>query len=371
MRPASRRNMENSTWKEKAGSAGPEPQDSGSADAVETRDGHIGMFVQQNSPVNNELARNPSLNDLSGQNSTDRRYPILLTGVKVREKKGRMPAVVSMCSFSYNDSVKFDDYGAMGIEITGYDRRVYNAVGTLWMNRHKEVSPTEIFSVMNGYVKANPSSRQLKAIEGSLEKLNKVRFYIDITGEVNANLIKDRDVLVNAGILEGKKGKAKKAVIKDNLLNYRAGMAIGRQGKTYRSIELTSEPALLTYNRAKGTLLSIPMKYIGLAGTNMTEKAIAFQDYLLMRIIGYRNGRMQENKILYDTLYRNSGIGRPEHSRDFIRDRETVRKMLEEWKEKGLINGYEEIKEGRSFAGVVLDVDMPMETGGKRGKSGK
>lgn len=73
-----------------------------------------------------------------------------------------------------------------------------------------------------------------------------------------------------------------------------------------------------------------------------------------MRIFGFKNKKMRENKVLYDTLYRDSGQEKPEDSKGFIRDRETVAKMMEEWKEKGLITDFKEVKEGRSYTGIIF-----------------
>lgn len=371
MKPASRSNMARSIWKEEAHSADPKQQNSERIEAVQTSDGRIDTFVQQNSPVNNELIRNSTMNELYGQ-EINGQLTILPTEVTVRKKHGRITPVISMCSFSYDDDVDLEILNRNGrYKITGYDRRVYNAVGTLWLNGRRTISLTEIFVIMNGYAKANPSSRQLQAVEKSLMKLKSIKFYIDLTQEVKANIIKDKDVLVEAGILKSRTDKIKSAVIEDNMLHFRVGTITSEQGKVFKSIQIVGEPSLLTYNRAKGTLLSIPMEYIGLEDSNATEKTIAFQDYLLMRIIGYKNGKLRENKILYDTLYRDSGIERPELSKDFIRDRETVRKLLEEWKKKGLINGYDEVKEGRSYVGVVVYIDTVGEIEEKHGKSGE
>lgn len=90
-----------------------------------------------------------------------------------------------------------------------------------------------------------------------------------------------------------------------------------------------------------------------------------------MRIINYKNGELLENKILYDTLYRDSGIERPKLGKDFFRDRETVRKLLDGWKEKDLINGYDEVKKGRSYEGVIVYMDKVGEKEDKQEKDGK
>lgn len=188
---------------------------------------------------------------------------------------------------------------------------------------------------------------------------------------MKANIIKNKDILIKKGILANRKDNVKAAVIDDIMLHCKISTIKSEKGKVFKSVKIIEEPCLLTYNLAKGTLLSIPMKYIGLEGSNATEKTIAFQDYLLMRIINYKNGELLENKILYDTLYRDSGIERPKLGKDFFRDRETVRKLLDGWKEKDLINGYDEVKKGRSYEGVIVYMDKVGEKEDKQEKDGK
>lgn len=345
-----------SIWKEQTNSADIKQQSSEGIEVIEAESGRIDNFVQQNSPVNNELIRNATMNELYGT-EIDGQMQIIPTAVTVREKHGKMAPVYSLCSFSYDDSVDYEILNTKGrFKITGYDRRVYNALGTLWLNGRRTVSLTEIFEVMNGYARSNPSSKQLQAVEKSLNKLKSVRVYIDLTEEVKANMISDKEPLVEAGILKSKTDKIKSAVMEDNMVHFRVGTLESEQGKVFKSIQIVGEPCLLTYNRAKGTLLSIPMEYIGMKDSNATEKTIAFQDYLLMRIIGYSKGSLRENKILYNTLYRDSGVDRPTVPKDFARDRETVKRMMEEWKSKGLISDYYEVKEGRSYTGIVFKV---------------
>ena len=312
----------------------------------------IGRLIQQNSPVNNEMIRNAFLNDLY---SEDPDGQIQTFPTVVREKQGKAEQVISYVSFSYDDSVDLEILNRKGrFNITAYDRRVYNAVSTLFVNGRETVSLAEIFSVMTGYTRKNPSKSQVEAIERSLEKLRNIRVYIDLTEEVRHKLIEDKQPLIDAGILNDRSDRIKKAVIEDNMIHFRKGELVSEKGKVFKSVQIIGEPALLTYNRAKKTLITIPMEYIGLDGQNSTDKTIAFQDYMLMRIFGYKNGRMRENKILYETLYRDSGQEKPEDSKGFIRDRETVTKMLQEWKEKGLITDFAEIKEGRSYTGIIF-----------------
>ena len=162
--------------------------------------------------------------------------------------------------------------------------------------------------------------------------------YIDLTAEVKANIIKDKEALVKAGVLKSKTDKIKSAVIEDAMLHFRVGTITSEQGRVYKSIHIVDEPSLLTYNRAKGTLLTIPMAH------------------MLMRIISYKNGKMKENKILFATLYRDSGMEPPSDKKNQFRDREIIRRILDEWKEKGLIETYADVMSGRAYAGIQFQV---------------
>lgn len=98
-------------------------------------------------------------------------------------------------------------------------------------------------------------------------------------------------------------------------------------GKKFKLYEIKPEPVLLTYNRAKKTLITIPMKYIGLNNCNTSERLIAFQDYLLVRIMGFKNRKMRENKIKYNTIYRDSGVDVPSDKSNRKRDRAFIKKQ--------------------------------------------
>ena len=350
-------NKSKSIWREEQKETGLKSQNTGNGEVIEVDTGHIDNFVQQNSPVNNELIRNTTMNELYGT-EVDGQLRIMPTSVLVKGKTKKAEPVYSLCSFSYDETVDLERLNKKNKwKISGYDRRVYNAVGTLWLNGRKTVSLTEIFDIMNGYAKANPSSKQIEAVEKSLRKLEKINVFIDCTDEVKKHVIEHEDILIEAGYMR-KGDKLKKATIESKMLRFDVGKLVfeDKKGKEHelKSIKIIQEPSLLTYNRAKGTLISIPMEYIGLNDSNATEKTIAFQDYLLMRIISYKNKKMFENKVIYDTLYRDSGIERPVLSKDFIRDRETIARLMDEWKKKGLITGYEEVKEGRSYTGIIF-----------------
>lgn len=347
----------NFLWKEQSGTADIREKNSEKTELVEVSSRRLDSFIQQNSPVNNELVRNGVMNDML-HTDIDGQLSIIPTEVTTRAAHGKTSQVVTMCSFSYGEDVDQGIFEIRGAnKITAYDRRVYNAVSTLFFNGRNTVSLNEIYSVMTGYKRTNPTKNQLEAIERCLKKLSSVNVFIDITDEINSKIIEDKQPLIDAGILKDSKDKIKRATIEDKMIHIKVGTLESEKGKVFKSIQIVGEPTLLTYNRAKKTLITIPMEYIGLANTNATEKTIAFQDYLLMRIMSYKNGKLRENKVLYDTLYRDSGADKPEDKSNLKRDRQTIIKMMEEWKEAGLITSYQEFKKGASIVGIVFEVE--------------
>ena len=314
----------------------------------------IDKFIQQNSPVNNDLIRNDAVNDIF-HTDIDGNLSIIPTEVISRTKKGKTSQVITMCSFSYGEDVDQTVYELKGSNrITAYDLRVYNAICTLYLNKKTTVSLNEIYSVMTGYKKNNPNKNQITAIERCLKKLSSINVFIDITDEINSNLIEDKQPLIDAGILKNKNDKIKKVTIEQKMLSYALGIIESENGRIFKSIKILVEPTLLTYNRAKRTLITIPIEYVGLSNGNASERIIAFQDYLLIRIMSFKNGKMRENKILYNTLYRDSGVGVPKDKSNRKRDRATIKKMLAEWVSAGLLESFDETRKGNAIDGFTF-----------------
>ena len=333
-----------------------QPEDQPGKIIIETSERHLENFTLQNSPVNNELIRNTFMNNLF-RNDISGQIKMVPSEVTVRKQRGKAMSVYTLCSFMYADDMDYREINERGKnQITGYDRRVYNTIGTLWLENRRTLSLNEIYESMTGYVRRNPSSKQLQAIEKSLYKFAHIQMYLDMTEEVNANIIKDKMALKKAGILKNKDDKIQRATIEDAMLHFRVGTLVSEQGKVFKSIYLLEEPCLLTYNRLKGTLLSFPMSFIGLRNTNSTDRIISLQDYLIMRVVNYKNHKMREKKIMYETMYRDSGVGLPTTNKAFSRDRETIKRILDEWKEKGLIEGYSDLMSGRSYVGIQFYV---------------
>lgn len=321
-----------------------------------TTSNKIEKFVQQNSPVNNDLIRNDAVNDIF-HTDIDGNLSIIPSEVISRAKSGKSAQVITMCSFSYGEDADQTLFALKGAnKITAYDLRVYNSVCTLYFNGKTVFSFNEIYSVMTGYKKDNPNKKQIASIERCLKKLSSINVFLDITDEVNSHIIQDKQPLIDAGILKNNKDKIKKVTIEAKMISFSVGTIESENGKVFKSIKILVEPTLLTYNRAKKTLITIPMEYIGLTNSNASERIIAFQDYLLVRIMSFKNGKMLENKILYNTLYRDSGVDIPEDKSNRKRDRTTIKKMMDEWVSAGLLKSFCETKKGNTIDGIAFEI---------------
>lgn len=321
----------------------------------------------QNSPVNNELARNKALSDNLDPNS-DESYICVRSG-KNRDEHGDTSLVYTITNFVY-DTVRNEDTKNINVvqlknhtRITSTDRRILDAVSTLWMRGHIYFTPSELYRLMYGS-NARPSEQNLEDLRQSVDKLRCLLVQLDFTDEFNARLIKDPEQLVKLRLLPkkaltDKNYIAKKVVINDNLLSLGAIMT-GFFGKQVDRYFIKSEPPLLMYNRIKNTIITIPAKYLELPVAN-TEKSIAFQSYLLARIVSYQHGALKQSTIMYDTIYQESGIAYPEKKIDLQRDRKIIKKMMDNWVNTGLIKSYSEVVEDgghRRIIGIEFKTDV-------------
>jgi hypothetical protein len=169
--------------------------------------GRIENFLQQNSPVNNSLMRDEALKDIL-QTDTDGNESVVPTEIVSRAQSRKTSQVITMCSFSYGNDINQAVFEFKNANIlSAYDLRLYNAVCTLYLYGRNPVTPNEIFTVMTGYKKKNPNTNQIAAVERCLEKLSSINVSINITDELKANLILDKQPLIDAGILKNNKDR--------------------------------------------------------------------------------------------------------------------------------------------------------------------
>ena len=174
--------------------------------------------------------------------------------------------MVSYISFFDDDTVDLKIPNKKGsFNIAACNRRGYNAVSTLFVNECRNVSLTEIYTIVTGYSRANPTKHQIESIKKFLEKLKSIKVCIDLIQKVTNRVIKDKQTFFDDGILKDHSDKIKKAGREDNMLHFLKVEIVIENGKVFTNIQIVGEPILLT----------IAMEYIGLQEWNATDKAIS------------------------------------------------------------------------------------------------
>lgn len=337
-------------------------------------------FYIQNSPVDNQLTKiggevspktivsgEGAMDDLNEIVNTTIDGQTAIVPVKSRNQNGKHAPIYTLVSFSYDESEELAINARSKNKLTAFDKRVLNAIGTLWLSDKNIFSLNEIYCVANAYTNKNPTGKQKVSIKKSIDKLSAISVRLDVTEEVSKNNIPDKSVLIEKGIITGEDDDIGSIIMKGRLLPISTCEITSKNGKKSLSIKLDDEPLLVTYNRAKRTLLSIPMEYMKTTNFNFSDRSVAFQDYLIKRIYGYGRGYFTQNKILYKTILETCGFNtEPEDSTEAasnkfrqqkLRDRDLIKKMFDYWISIKLIDKFEEIVTPQGqFEGIIFEM---------------
>lgn len=288
-----------------------------------------------------------------------------LIPVKTRGAKGKTgKSVFTYVSLSYDNDPSSDV--SLSIretyknKLSPYDKRALNAAFTLMLAGKTSFSVSEVISVASGYANRHPNDRQINTMLRSLRKSSRILINLDISDELAANNFQDRQALVDAGVLKDLDDNIKSAKFEGRLLSVEFVDIESEKGLRSVTVKVLGEPLLLSYNRAKRSLMSVPMEYLRLQAKNMSmsDRSIAIQDYLLKRVVGYQKGYFNSNKILYNTILEainsDSIVEETENQLDDkklrakirqqkTRDKAFIHNIFDSWVKNGLIDSYKEI----------------------------
>lgn len=266
-------------------------------------------------------------------------------------------------------------------KLTAFDKQVYEAIGTRFYYARQEdpnaplcITPQEIWRTMNGKStsdsKVMPTEKQEKRICESMHKMRFTSLIMDITEEINRrNYAFDDDRIIG--------GTINTYLLKCDEVNF-----ITENGRKLHGYKIDKEPILYTYNRIKDRLLYVPYEMLDTSAyTSEAENVAEFKGYLLQQIQLMKNAKEQGKKgnyfkrnstILIETIYRETGIQTPEEriegnyaneatKQQAIRrarktDREKIEKILDAWKAKAWIKGYEAVKNGTQTRGYDIKI---------------
>lgn len=289
-----------------------------------------------NSKVTNQYS---SIEDRLLSYEPDGQLSFLPETIPVRQSPKNTKVVNTIVGLSYNG-----DLSRKLSRITGYDKAVLNAICSAYQAGNTAMTISDIFRVMNGNTKKDPTEKQKDKIRMSINKLGSTIIHLDISEEISAKYITIDDSRVVKGVID------------DALLHCTGGLFKTEKGVEVYAISILKEPILMTYSKAKGQIVSFPTYLLDTKSVSSTDDIIAIKEYLLQQITLLKNGLRDSNVILYDSIYESCRIEDAQSKVVAKRRRDSIDKLLEEWKCMGYITGHANKKKGKSFVGVSIKV---------------
>jgi hypothetical protein len=244
------------------------------------------------------------------------------THPKRKDRTNPQHAII-VCSVNY-DAVPEE----IKKKLTAYDRRVYDAVYSLYIEANRSgirrpvLTVSQIANAM-GHI-SRPSSAQLKKVNDSLTKMSGIRVYIDNADEVsklkNYPKICRDEVMLSFGRLTAiVDGSLVEGAIRIDAVPFLGEWAAERKQITTINPELHKTPL------------------------SLTEGNIRLEDYLLTQIARIKSGYRKNPKMLFETIFRETGNSTKMQRK---RAKENLLTILKFYVEKNHIKGFTEEKDG-------------------------
>ena len=225
-------------------------------------------------------------------------------------------------------------------EFTAYDRAIHNAVCSLYVAGNDIVTPAMVYRTMNGMTETEyVSSQAIEAVKNSLDKSRFLRLRINFTEEAKA-----RNINVDRAEI-------------DNYLLPAKVITVEAGGNRIDAYKIYETPALYKYAQYTKQIISIPLELLDTKeATRNTEEIIPIKEYLIRRIEIMRHDRTMSNKILYDTIFEEAGIGQINRDKSYDL-RKGIKAILNLWKNQNYIKDFQEYKQGNSIKGIKIFIN--------------
>ena len=294
--------------------------------------------------------------------------------VSSKATKGKPNEITTRTIVSYEGE---DELVKSTKSLTEYDRQVGDSLASLWLygDQNHIITPEMVYRCMTQRTQSEtPSQQQIDAVTNSIEKMRRTHIYADASDEMRKR-----------GVIS----ENESFIMDDYMVNLRA-ITVSSSGRIFKAYRMQSEPILLSYSKFTKQLITtnadlLDIKKIDAHGhittTSIanTENRIAIKGYLLRRIEVIRhdqektaekqrkeNARAkkhnetpktiepeQEPTILFETLFQETGITKPDAKTDA---RKYIFDVLDFYKAKGRIKAYKERKQGRAITAVTIEI---------------
>ena len=301
----------------------------------------------------------------------------------------------ALVSYNYHDIeespfIRIGD----GSKLTEWERTVHDAVSTLMEAGNEEFTSEQILRVARQDPNANLTDTAAVEIAEAMMSLNRR----ETTIITDAGVRPDLWDAAGAGVLkpEHKRYQNIGKAYYGRLLDFRADGDIkvsvhckdGSKKLTMTVVptqwHMLARPLLYDYSKAKGQIASTPMKALYTATSKPKGKKLnrgratdGIVNYLSRQIDTMKKDKNFSRFILWETLYELDGIDDVKEDDGNIRKKKSctrrkVCKILDEFKESGLIEGYANVEKQRGRTKYLHSVNicLPEKTVTRSGKNG-
>lgn len=263
------------------------------------------------------------------------------TGVRVG-KIGKKEAVVNvqMDYSAINDSL-------LPKNLTPFDREVLNGICSIANSGQTLMTVQMIIEAFTG--RRNESKPFIRKVKRSIDKLRTCILSIDWTDHARM-------------ALKHKTGGTdiEQFISRDTILNMIEAYITVNGTKTH-GYRLKEIPEVLKYGMFVGQVVTIDKSLLQVGDINNTDNNIVLKNYILRRIATMKNpnNKISSNTILFETAFNDCDMlqSRRNKTRTNVqlqRFRETIFRILDEYKAVGYITGYDVLKEGNRYKGVDI-----------------
>ena len=229
-------------------------------------------------------------------------------------------------------AINFDDLGG-NMQITKrllpFDKRVYIAVSALFNAGNNVITLSQIYYAM-GYT-GNPGTKDLTKINEAITKMTTARIFFD--NEQEAASYKNYNHFRYDG----------------SLLPLERGTAIINGQLADAAIHIFREPPLITFAKQRRQITTVDVKLLQ-SPVSKTDANLLIDDYLIERIGKAKNGKSHSCRILFDTLYKRTGIpDKPKTNTEKSARRrapDKIKKYLTHYQKEGFITRFTMEKDG-------------------------
>lgn len=222
-----------------------------------------------------------------------------------------------------------------------YDKRVYNAVCSLYDAGNSVLTPSMVYRQMNALDSGEwVSVKTISAITDSIDKLKQTFIVVDFAQESTAYKNAHDTHRVRDYLIDGEK------------------VAVDTGNRTTAGYRLHSKPLLYKYFQMNTNhIISVDTDLLDVKDTikRDSRNVILLKEYIIQRIaVMKRNGNKTSNRVLFNRLYEVLGYSKPTE-KNIRQTRDNTEKILQSLANKGYIKNYVLYRKGRAFKGIEVN----------------